>query len=203
MAIQKYQDSFSDSASSNFSSMLDRFFNDSLAARGRVSSFSPHVDAYETEKSYEIEASLPGMKREDISVDFHQGRLTISGERHFRNEQNQRRYHVVESSFGSFHRAFQLPDTVDASRIEARFEDGMLHISVPKDEKKTMRHQIEVRGGQRQPNAPGQVSEHMGGQATDVPVQAAEGGSHDQPAAPSSDPAEEMKNRPQSSGVGS
>lgn len=204
MAIQKYQDSFSDLASSNFSSMLDRFFNDSLAARGRVSSFSPHVDAYETEKSYEIEASLPGMKREDIKVDFHQGRLTISGERHFRNEQNQRRYHVVESSFGSFQRAFQLPDTVDASRIEASFEDGVLHIRVPKDEKKTMRHQIEVRGSQGQAGSPGQMSEPMGQQATDVPVQQTTDGTNSSNGQPAPvDPAEEMKNRPQSSGVGS
>ncbi|UOG74894.1 Hsp20/alpha crystallin family protein [Hymenobacter tibetensis] len=174
MSIQKYQDSFSDLASSNFSTMLDRFFNDSLASRGRVNSFSPHVDAYETEKSYEIEAALPGMKREDIKVDFHQGRLTIAGERQFRNEQNQRRYHMVESSFGSFQRSFQLPDTVDAGRIEASFEDGMLRVSVPKDEQKTMRHQIQVRGGQSTTGnngaSNGQLSERVSQQATDVAV---------------------------------
>ncbi|RPD49423.1 Hsp20/alpha crystallin family protein [Hymenobacter sediminis] len=207
MAIQKYQDSFSDLASSSFSTMLDRFFNDSLASRGRVNSFSPHVDAYETEKSYEIEAALPGMKREDIKVDFHQGRLTISGERHFRQEQNQRRYHMVESSFGSFHRTLQLPDTVEASGIEARFEDGILHVSVPKDEKKTMRHQIEVRGGQNQNSSPGQMSERVGQQATDVAVQSSGGsagnGHPSNGAAGSIDPSEEMKSRPQSSGVGS
>jgi len=170
MAIQRYQESFGDVASTSFSTMLDRFFNDSLASRGRVSSFSPQVDAYETEKSYEIEAALPGLKREDIKVDFHQGRLTITGERNFRNEQNDRRYHVVESSYGTFHRSFQLPDTVDAGRIEAHFEDGVLHVSVPKDEQKTKRHQIEVRGGQSN-GASGQMSERVGQQATDVPVQ--------------------------------
>ncbi|SNR51119.1 Hsp20/alpha crystallin family protein [Hymenobacter mucosus] len=203
MAIQKYQDAFSDSASASFSSMLDRFFSDSMAARGRVNSFSPQVDAYETEKSYEIEAALPGMKREDIKVDFHQGRLTIAGERHFRNEQNERRYHVVESTFGSFHRSFQLPDTVDATRIEAAFEDGILHVSVPKDEKKTMRHQIEVRGGQQSGGA-GQLAGRAGQQATDVAVQSAGSqGESDSDHNSANDPMEEMKNRPQSSGVGS
>jgi HSP20 family protein len=171
MAIQKYQDSFSDMMPGSFSSMLDRFFSDSLASRGRVASFSPQVDAYETEKGYEIEAALPGLKREDIKVDFHQGRLTIAGERQFRNEQNQRRYHVVESSYGSFSRSFQLPDTVDPSKIEASFEDGVLHVTVPKDEQKTMRHQIQVRGSQNSSNASGQLSERMGQQATDIPVQ--------------------------------
>lgn len=209
MSIQKFQDSFSDMASSNFSTMLDRFFNDSLASRGRVNSFSPHVDAYETEKSYEIEAALPGMKREDIKVDFHQGRLTIAGERQFRNEQNQRRYHMVESSFGSFQRSFQLPDTVDASGIQASFEDGMLRVSVPKDEQKTMRHQIQIKGGQSSAANNGQLSERAGQQATDVTVQQ----SANEPSTNSSNGAQkkpntaervaEMNGRPQSSGVGS
>ncbi|TGD77823.1 Hsp20/alpha crystallin family protein [Hymenobacter wooponensis] len=209
MAIQKYQDSFSDLASSSFSTMLDRFFNDSMAARGRVNSFSPHVDAYETEKSYEIEAALPGMKREDIKVDFHQGRLTIAGERTFRNEQNERRYHLVESSYGSFHRSFQLPDTVDASRIEASFENGMLHISVPKDQQKTMRHQIEVRGNQSSQqsgassqSSNGQMSERVGQQATDVAVQS-DGQNGAQSTQSTTDAMQKMQNRPQSSGVGS
>lgn len=199
-------------ASSNFSTMLDRFFNDSLASRGRLNSFSPHVDAYETEKSYEIEAALPGMKREDIKVDFHQGRLTIAGERQFRNEQNQRRYHVVESSFGSFQRSFQLPDTVDASRIEAAFEDGILRVTVPKDEQKTMRHQIQIRGGQSTAASNGnntnngQLSERVGQQATDVAVHQSGNGQSSNGARKKNNTLEhvaEMNGRPQSSGVGS
>ncbi|MCB2406364.1 Hsp20/alpha crystallin family protein [Hymenobacter lucidus] len=172
MAIQKFQDNLSDMMPASFSSMLDRFFNDSLASRGRLSSFSPQVDAYETERGYEIEAALPGMKTEDIKLDFQQGRLTISGERRFQNEQNERRYHVVESSFGSFHRSFQLPDIVDPQKIEARFEQGVLRITVPKDEQKTMRHQIEIKAGQVNAGQPqGQMSERVGQGATDVPVQ--------------------------------
>ncbi|WP_400192939.1 Hsp20/alpha crystallin family protein [Hymenobacter sp. B81] len=169
MAIQRYAaDSFGDSLPQSFSAMLDRFFNDSLAQRGRVSAFSPQVDAYETERSYEIEAALPGLKREDIKVEFHQGRLTISGERRLEQERNDRRYHVLESQYGSFQRSFQLPDVANAQGIEASFEDGVLHVTVPKDEQKTMRHQIQVRGN-RGGNG-GQLSERMGEQATEVRV---------------------------------
>ncbi|WP_426058625.1 Hsp20/alpha crystallin family protein [Hymenobacter sp. B1770] len=176
MAIQKYQDSFGDMMPQSFSSMLDRFFQDSVAGRGRVSAFSPQVDAYETEQGYQIEVALPGMKREDIKVDFHQGRLTISGERHFKNEQNDRRYHMVESSYGSFNRSFQLPDTVEPRQIEAKFEDGVLRVTVPKNEEKTMRHQIQVQGGQgQQAMGSGQMSERMGQQATDVSVEQGNG----------------------------
>ncbi|WP_157530751.1 Hsp20/alpha crystallin family protein [Hymenobacter norwichensis] len=202
MAIQKYQDSFSELSSSSFSSMLDRFFNDSLASRGRVNLFSPHADAYETEKSYEIEVALPGLKRDDIKVDFHQGRLSVSGERHFqREQQDQRRYHVVESTYGSFSRSFQLPDTVDAGRIEAAFEDGMLRVTVPKDEQKTRRHQIEVRGSHNtnSGNSQGQMSERLGQQATDVPVQNSP--TADKPKKQSA-PVAEMNGRVQSSGIG-
>jgi HSP20 family protein len=116
------------------------------------------------------------MKRDDIKVDFHQGKLTISGERTFQNEQNQRRYHLVESSYGSFYRTFQLPDTVDAGRIEANFQDGVLRVSVPKDAQKTMRHQIEIKGGQSdgQPQGQasnGQLSGRMSQQATEANVE--------------------------------
>jgi HSP20 family protein len=160
----------------SFSSMLDRFFQDSVAGRGRVAAFSPQVDAYETEKGYQIEVALPGLKREDIKVNFHQGRLTISGERHFKNEQNDRRYHVVESSYGSFSRSFQLPDTVEPRQIQAQFEDGVLRVTVPKNEEKTMRHQIQVQGSQgQQAMGSGQMSERMGQQATDVTVEQGNG----------------------------
>ena len=171
MAIQKYQDSFGDMTPQSFSTMLDRFFQDSVSGRGRVNAFSPQVDAYETEKGYQIEVALPGLKREDIKVDFQQGRLTISGERQFKNERNERRYHIVESSYGSFQRSFELPDTVEPRQIQANFEDGVLHVVVPKDAEKTMRHQIQIQGTQQGNQPTGQLSERMGQQATDVQVQ--------------------------------
>ncbi|UYZ58273.1 Hsp20/alpha crystallin family protein [Hymenobacter latericus] len=180
MAIQRYSDSFGDMMPQSFSSMLDRFFNDSLNTRGRMNSFMPHVDAYETEQGYEIEASLPGLKREDIKVEFQQGRLSISGERRMQNERNDRRYHMMESQYGSFQRTFQLPDVANGQGIEATFEDGVLHITVPKDQQKTMRHQVEIRGRQPQQNnlQTGQVSDRMGQQATDIPVEAGNGHQH-------------------------
>jgi HSP20 family protein len=171
MAIQRYADSFGDLMPQSFSAMMDRFFNDSLNSRGRLNAFVPQVDAYETEKSYEIEAALPGLKREDLKVEFQQGRLTISGERRLQQERQERRYHLLESQYGSFHRSFQLPDVAAAQGIDAQFEDGVLRISVPKDQQKTMRHQVQIRSGQ--PATAGQVSERMGQQATDIPVEGA------------------------------
>jgi HSP20 family protein len=150
MAIQRYGSGFEDMMPQSFSTMLDKFFNESVNSRERLNKFNPHVDTCETENGYEIDVSLPGLKKDDIQLDFQQGRLTISGERQFSNEKKEKRYHMIESQYGAFSRSFQLPDTVNPERIEATFEDGILHVTVPKDERKTTRHRIEVRGGNAQ-----------------------------------------------------
>ncbi|MFB9863134.1 Hsp20/alpha crystallin family protein [Rufibacter immobilis] len=147
MAIQRLGSGFDDIMPQSFSSMLDRFFNDSVNSRERLNRFSPQVDTCETEQAYEIEVALPGLKKEDIHLDFQQGRLTISGERHFNQEQKDKRYHLIESQYGAFSRSFQFPDTVKAEAIEAVFENGVLQVRVPKDEQKTAKRRIEVRDG--------------------------------------------------------
>ena len=147
MAIQKFKNPLTDeTSSSNFSSMLDRFFNESVNSRGSLATFTPHVDTSETEKNYEIEVSLPGLKTEDIQVDFHDGRLTITGERKFSDEKRTKKYHLIESQYGSFTRSFYLPDTINAEAIEANYEDGVLHITVPKDIRRSTRQQIQIKG---------------------------------------------------------
>jgi HSP20 family protein len=153
MAIQKYRNALSDEmAPSSFSSMLDRFFNDSLNSRSIMSNFTPHVDTCETDQGYEIEVSLPGLKKDEINIDFQEGRLTISGERRFSDEKKDKKYHMIESQYGSFSRSFYLPDTVDPEGIDADFEDGVLKITVPKDTRKTMKHQIKIKGSSQDKN---------------------------------------------------
>lgn len=135
-----------------FSSMLDRFFNESVNSRN-LSAFTPHVDACETENGYEIEVALPGVRKEDISIDYQEGRLTISGERKFERKENNKRYQMLETQYGSFTRTFRLPDNVKPENIQAEMEDGILMVTVPKDEKKTMRHQIKISTGSNDKNS--------------------------------------------------
>lgn len=134
-----------------FSSMLDRFFNESVNSRN-ISAFTPHVDACETEKGFEIEVALPGVKKDDISIDFQEGRLTIRGERKFERKEDNKRYQMLETQYGSFTRTFQLPDNIKAEEIKAEMEDGILMVFVPKDEKKTMKHQIKISSGSENKN---------------------------------------------------
>jgi HSP20 family protein len=126
-----------------FSSMLDRFFNESVNSRN-ISAFTPHVDTCETEKGYEIEVALPGVKKDDITIDYQEGRLSITGERKFERKEHSKRYQILETQYGTFTRTFQLPDNIKPENIKADMQDGILLISVPKDAKKTMKHQIKI-----------------------------------------------------------
>jgi HSP20 family protein len=151
MVLRKYN-GMQDDMPQTFSSMLDRFFNESVNSRG-LSGFTPHVDACETDSGYEIEVALPGIRKEDISIDFQEGKLTISGERRFEKKEEGRRYQMLETQYGSFSRSFYLPDNVDADKIAAQLQDGVLLVRVPKDQHKTMKRQISISGGDeaRQP----------------------------------------------------
>lgn len=132
----------------SFTNLLDRFFNETVHSR-RLADFTPSVDVRETEKGYEFQVALPGLSEEDVKVDFQENRLMISGERKFAREENQQKYHLIETHYGTFNRTFNLPENVDPESIEAQFEKGMLHILVPKDEKKVQKHQIKIKSAQK------------------------------------------------------
>ncbi len=130
----------------SFSALIDRFFNDSLArSGGSTQSFVPRVDVVETDKAYELNVAVPGMNKEDIKVDLNDNVLTISGERKFRNEKNDGNVRILETQYGTFTRAFTLPEDVKTDAIEAHYTNGILEVTVPKDEKKLVKSTIKVR----------------------------------------------------------
>lgn len=125
---------------------MDRLFEDLMRtpARSRQGTvLRPAANIVETEKNYEIELELPGFDREDITVTVEQGVLTVSGQRPSEREASDRTYHLRERSTGRFSRSFSLPSSVDPDQVSARFEDGVLNIDLPKQEKARTR-KIEV-----------------------------------------------------------
>lgn len=145
MALSRYN-GMQESMPNSFSTMLDRFFNESVNTRS-LSDFTPRADASETDKGFEVELALPGVKPEDLQIDFQEGKLTVSGERKFERKEDGRRYHMIETQYGAFSRSFYLPDKVDPDKISAHFEDGVLQVFVPKDVHKTMKRQINISSG--------------------------------------------------------
>ena len=113
-------------------------------AKAAVAEWVPVVDILEDEKEYLVKAELPGVARENVHVTVEKGRLSIKGERVFEKEEDGRKYHRVERSYGTFQRSFNLPENADAEKIEAEFKEGVLFVHLPKQEKPKPR-EIEVK----------------------------------------------------------
>lgn len=92
----------------------------------------PAVDVTESDKAYEVAAELPGMDEKNIEVKVANGNLTIRGEKQDEKEEQKKGYYLKERHFGAFERSFQLPEGVDADKIEASFKKGVLTITLPK-----------------------------------------------------------------------
>jgi HSP20 family protein len=92
----------------------------------------PAVDISETDKAYEVTAELPGMDEKNIDVKLANGVLTIKGEKQDDKEESKKDFYMRERSFGAFERTFQIPDDVDSGKIEAKFEKGVLVVTLPK-----------------------------------------------------------------------
>ena len=105
-----------------------------LESSGLWQSNFGQTDFSETTEDYEIEIDLPGLKREDVTVDYSDGILSIAGERTDEREDERRGYYLSERSHGYFRRQFRVPDNVQADDISARFADGVLKIRLPKTE---------------------------------------------------------------------
>jgi HSP20 family protein len=106
----------------------------------------PPVDIIETaDKDVIVRAELPDMKREDIKVTFENNVLTIEGERKFEKKDANETYHRVERGYGTFRRSFSLPATVDATKVEAEYKDGVLTVNLPRREESRPR-QIAING---------------------------------------------------------
>ncbi|MDX1546856.1 MAG: Hsp20/alpha crystallin family protein [Rhodothermales bacterium] len=115
--------------------LFEGFFpTQTQSENGNASVWTPRVDLTESDDAYFIHLDLPGMKKEDLEINFEDGTLAVSGERRAEQTEDNRRFVRVERSYGRFYRAFTLPQAVDLDRVEARFENGVLHITVPKSE---------------------------------------------------------------------
>ena len=121
--------------------MFDRMFAGEPAEAGL---WVPPVDIYETPANdVVVKAELPDMKREDIRVTFENDVLTIEGERKLPADVGRDQYHRAERSHGAFRRSFTMPSFVDAARVAAGYQDGVLTITLPRREESKPR-QIQV-----------------------------------------------------------
>ena len=96
-----------------------------------VADWSPEVDISEDEHGYLLKADLPEIKKDDVRVTVEDGILCVSGERKSEKEDEKRKFHRVERSYGSFRRSFTLPADTDSKKVTAEFRDGVLKVHLP------------------------------------------------------------------------
>ncbi len=94
--------------------------------------WAPSVEISETDDELIINAELPGMKRDDVKVEYDEGVLTLSGEKKEEKEEKEKNYYLFERSFGAFERSFTLPREVDPEKIRAEMRDGVLSVRLAK-----------------------------------------------------------------------
>jgi HSP20 family protein len=134
---------------SQLRSEVDRLF-DSFPFRlpslrlGRMPVF-PAIETTETKKQYKVTAELPGMEPDDVEVTFDDGFLRIAGEKSEKREADERGYHLSERSYGAFERVIDLPAASADAEISAKFKNGVLTVSVPKNKKASKSKKITIK----------------------------------------------------------
>ena len=114
-----------------------RLFQDSLSrlfSEPAQRPWSPAVDIYETENELVLKADIPDVDPKNVGIQIQNGTLTLKGERKFEDQKNGKGFHRVERSYGSFVRAFSLPETVDGEKVKADYKNGVLTVTVAKKE---------------------------------------------------------------------
>lgn len=132
---------------------LNRVFDDMIGgvpvtAQTAAASATLRLDVKEDDKAFHVTADLPGMSEKDVDVSFHDGVLTIRGEKKLERDEKKDTWHITERSYGSFARQLAMPAKIDADTIGATFDKGVLTVTLPKmAEAQAKARKIEVRSG--------------------------------------------------------
>ena len=129
MAITRW-DPFREVAS--LQNRLNSLFQESAADPVAAASFVPPVDIYEDNHQIVLKLEVPGLKQEDLDIQLENNTLTVRGERKFEKEEKEENFHRIERRYGSFYRAFTIPNTVNPDSVKADYDAGVLRIQIEK-----------------------------------------------------------------------
>ena len=126
---------------STFNDLFDNLFNEGVLLNKRLDK-SPAVNIYENETSFQIELAAPGLKKEDFKINLEKDVLSISAD--VKQESDLENFRVNRREFGfySFKRSFNLPDLIDHSNIEAKYQDGILSLTIAKKEEEIVKTRV-------------------------------------------------------------
>jgi len=118
---------------------LDRLFEDEIFdndyTKNEPVKWYPVTDIYETKDDYVFKLQVPGLKKDEVSIEICENVLSISGERKVEKDVKKENYHRIERFTGKFQRSFSIPGEIECGKIKASMKDGVLELQVPKAEK--------------------------------------------------------------------
>lgn len=126
---------------------LDRVFAESNERGQRERTWTPAVEVMQREGNLVVRAELPGLKPEDVKLQITDDAIVLEGERRDEREEDKGGLHVTERRYGRFYRAIPLPDGAKTDDARARFENGVLEVTVPTEQPKSKRREIPIEGG--------------------------------------------------------
>ncbi|MBN1885448.1 MAG: Hsp20/alpha crystallin family protein [Candidatus Krumholzibacteriota bacterium] len=143
MRLVKWNPGYLHPLNRNMDDLFDGFFGVPLA---RERTWAPRVDVHEHEDRFELQAEIPGMEKEEISIEVQERMLAIRGEKKVEEEKDEAGCHIRERHWGRFERTFTLPENVDTAKIDAAYRNGVLTIGIPKkEEAKPKEIKVEVK----------------------------------------------------------
>ena len=145
MSLIKYNSGRSEVFPGNFNHLIDRFFNDSAFDNTQLEKFNPSVDILESEQAFELHLAVPGFTKDSFNIEVEDKNLIVSGERKFDQEKSDKKFKTVQTNYGAFRRSFVLPEIVDSTKIDAKYNNGILEVILPKDEVKTLKTTVKVK----------------------------------------------------------
>jgi HSP20 family protein len=134
-----------DSLQSEVNRVFDAFFGGAGNGGTRARRWVPAMDLVETDEHLVLRADLPGLRKDDVNIEIKDGALTVSGERRAEHEEKSEGFYRIERAFGGFSRSLTLPDGIDADKVDASFDNGVLEVRIPKPAERKP-HRVEIGG---------------------------------------------------------
>jgi len=110
---------------------VERFFDEDFLSTPFTRTWAPAVDVEEKDGAYIVRADLPGLKKDDIHIELHDGILTLRGERDDKHEEKKKNFYRLERYHGNFERSFRVPEGTTEKDISAKYRDGVLELKIP------------------------------------------------------------------------
>ena len=135
-----------DSLQSDVSRVFDAFFGTRAGNGVARRRWVPAIDLVEEDEHLVLRADLPGLSEDDVNVEVKDGVLTVSGERRAEEKTEEKGYHRIERSYGSFSRSLSIPEGIDPEQVSAEFDNGVLEVRIPKPEERKP-HRVQIGKG--------------------------------------------------------